>query len=50
MMDLKKYENFKVKNLSGGNKRKLMIGISILSCKDLLIMDEPTSEIDPISR
>ncbi|WPX08589.1 ABC transporter ATP-binding protein [Anaerocellum danielii] len=42
--------NVKVKNLSGGMKRRLNIACSILHKPKLLIMDEPTVGIDANSR
>lgn len=40
----------KVKNYSGGMKRRLNIGVALLHQPDILIMDEPTVGIDPQSR
>ncbi len=40
----------KVKTYSGGMKRRLNIGVSLLHEPKLLIMDEPTVGIDPQSR
>lgn len=42
--------NDRPKNFSGGMKRRLNIGCSILHRPQLLIMDEPTVGIDPQSR
>lgn len=39
-----------VRNLSGGMKRKLSIAISFLGSPTTIILDEPTSAIDPFSR
>ncbi|CAF3435397.1 unnamed protein product [Rotaria sp. Silwood1] len=38
------------KNLSGGMKRRLSIGISLVGNPKVLILDEPTSGIDPYNR
>jgi ABC-type multidrug transport system ATPase subunit len=39
-----------MKELSGGNKRKLSIAIAIIGHPKVLIFDEPTSGLDPLSR
>ena len=49
-LNLHQYLNFKVNQLSGGNKRKLSLAISLISEPDLLFLDEPTSAIDSQSR
>ncbi len=38
------------KDLSGGNKRKLSLGMSIIGNPSIIFLDEPTSELDPESR
>ena len=44
------YSETKAKNLSGGNKRKLCFTIALLSNKKLILLDEPTTGVDPKSR
>ena len=36
--------------LSGGNKRKLSIGIAIIGSPDVVFLDEPSSGLDPMAR
>jgi len=36
--------------LSGGMQRKLAVGLALLHSPDLLILDEPTTGVDPVSR
>jgi lipooligosaccharide transport system ATP-binding protein len=39
-----------IKSLSGGMKRRLLLGRALLNNPELLIMDEPTVDLDPHSR
>ena len=38
------------KELSGGMKRRLSIGMGIVAQSEVLILDEPTTGLDPIVR
>ncbi|XP_061611305.1 ATP-binding cassette sub-family A member 5 isoform X4 [Phyllopteryx taeniolatus] len=49
-LDLKKIMTAQAKNLSGGQKRKLAVGIAILGDPKILLLDEPTAGMDPYSR
>lgn len=42
--------NYKVTSLSGGMKRKLSVGLAFSGDPKLVILDEPTSGMDPFSR
>ncbi len=42
--------NLLVKKLSGGMRRRLSVAIALLSDPELIVMDEPTSELDDVSR
>lgn len=47
---LKAYRNVLVKNLSGGNKRKLNVACASFGDTNVVLMDEPTSDMDPLTR
>lgn len=48
--DLSKYSHQRVSSLSGGNKRKLCAAISVMTPVAIVLMDEPTSGMDPASK
>ncbi len=39
-----------VKNLSGGQKRKLSVGVALIGDPKIIFLDEPTAGVDPYSR
>lgn len=44
------YKHFLVRNLSGGNRRKLSVAVACFGKTSLVLMDEPTSDMDPVTR
>jgi ABC-type multidrug transport system ATPase subunit len=47
---LEQYKNVLVKNLSGGNRRKLSVACACFGNINIVLMDEPTSDMDPLTR
>uniref|UniRef100_A0A182UC32 ABC transporter domain-containing protein n=1 Tax=Anopheles melas TaxID=34690 RepID=A0A182UC32_9DIPT len=47
---LEAYRKVLVKNLSGGNRRKLCVAVSCFGQSEIILMDEPTSDLDPVTR
>jgi len=43
-------ENSKTKELSGGMRQRLALGVSFLHRPEIIILDEPTAGVDPASR
>ena len=47
---LKNYKKTICKNLSGGNKRKLTFAVALIGKPKIILLDEPSSAVDPESR
>lgn len=50
ILNLEDKRNAKCKTLSGGMKRKLSIGIALIGDSKVVMLDEPTSGMDPSAR
>lgn len=48
-IDLNEKANYPIEEYSGGQKRRLSVGISLMMKATFIILDEPTDGIDPIS-
>ncbi|XP_017047859.1 ATP-binding cassette sub-family A member 17 [Drosophila ficusphila] len=49
-MHLTKYQQVQVRHYSGGTKRKLLAAMAMIGAPSLVLLDEPTTGVDPISR
>lgn len=49
-MDLVEYRDKCAGTLSGGNKRKLSVAMSILGNPPIILLDEPSAGMDPQAR
>merc|ERR1711933_695065 len=49
-LSLERYRNRVAGALSGGNQRKLSVGIALIGNPPIVLLDEPTSGMDPVSK
>ncbi|XP_075151288.1 engulfment ABC Transporter in the ovary isoform X2 [Haematobia irritans] len=49
-LDLNNFHDVQVKHYSGGTKRKLQTASAMIGSPSLVLLDEPTTGVDPISR
>ncbi|KAM6163045.1 cholesterol transporter ABCA5 [Rhynchocyon petersi] len=49
-LDMQAIKDNQARKLSGGQKRKLSLGIAVLGDPKILLLDEPTAGMDPCSR
>ena len=49
MLDLKGELNKKMRNLSGGNRQKINIVLALMFDTPIIILDEPSTGLDPVS-
>jgi ATP-binding cassette, subfamily A (ABC1), member 3 len=49
-MDLQEHRGKMVKELSGGNKRKLAVAIAFMGNSRIVFLDEPSTGMDPVIR
>ena len=50
MMQLENFKHHLAENLSGGMQRRLDIACSLIHEPDILLLDEPTADLDPLLR
>jgi ABC-type multidrug transport system ATPase subunit len=50
LCDLTKFTDSTADTLSGGNKRKLSLAVSLVGSPSLILLDEPTTGVDPVAR
>ncbi len=49
-LDLLRYKDVICRSLSGGTNRRLSVGVAFIGCPQMIILDEATTGLDPVSR
>jgi ABC-type multidrug transport system ATPase subunit len=49
-LDLTSFKRTRASNLSGGNKRKLSVGIAMIGNPRIIFLDEPSAGMDPVAK
>lgn len=49
-LELEEHKDKIVKELSGGNARKVAVALALINPSDIVLFDEPTSSLDPMAR
>lgn len=50
ILDYHEHVDKKISEMSGGNRRKCAVAVAFLSRASIVLLDEPTSSLDPIAR
>jgi len=50
VLSLEEHATKQVSQISGGAKRKLCVALAVIQAPDLILLDEPTTGVDPIGR
>jgi len=48
-LNIRKYQNKLIQNLSGGNRRKVSLAVALLGAPPTVYLDEPSTGLDPVA-